>query len=220
MRTAPNRRLACRILLPLLLSAPLLGQPALAGGHNVVLPPVPIPVDPAVEQGVLATLQETERRWNSQDFASLLELWDDADGFPTYLAEEQAQWFVGKARLTGYLDPPRPNPAIEAVRELYSGIQVKQIAPDLAIAIWYMHFEMKVIGTKPIGEDIRVSAVLRRRGDQWKYIHWAESPKSGLVYIQDLFEQDVRPDWPAFYEQAREAKKEVWRRKREQQAKP
>jgi len=214
---AMHRRFRTLQLSFLLIAASLFQATALADGHNVVLPPVPIPVDPAVEKGVLATLMETEKRWNSQDFASLLELWDDADAFPTYLAEEQAQWFVGRDRLTRYLDPPRPNPAIEAIREQYSGIQIKQIAPDLAIAIWYMHFEMKVIGTRPIGEDIRVSAVLRNTADGWRYIHWAESPKSGLVYIRDLFEQDVGADWPQFYEQAKESKKEVWRRKQEQQ---
>jgi ketosteroid isomerase-like protein len=193
----------------------LMATMVVAGGHKVVLPPVEIPVDADVDAGVRATLAETEKRWNSQDFATLLELWDSADAFPTYLAEEQAQWFVGNERLQGYLDPPRANPVIEAIREEYSDIQVKQIAPDLAIAIWYMHFEMKTIAGKPIGEDIRVSAVLRNTDDGWKYIHWAESPKTAMVYIEDLFEKDVAPGWDEFYEQAKKNKKEVARRKRE-----
>ena len=197
-----------------ILVSSLVGGVARAGAHKEVLPPVEIPVDPAVRDGVVATLVATEKAWNSQDTASVLKLWDNADDFPTYLAEEQAQWFVGKARMQQYLDPPRANPAIEAVREQFSGIQVKQIAPDLAIAIWYMHFEMKVIRSKPIGEDIRVSAVLRKTTDGWKYIHWAESPKTALVYIEDLFEKDVSADWDEFYKQAVEDKKEVWRRKR------
>jgi hypothetical protein len=190
---------------------------AFAGGHKVVLPIVDIPVDPEVKAGVVATLMEAEKRWNSQDFATLLELWDNKDSFPTYLAEEQSQWFVGWPRLNAYLNPPKANPAIEVIREEYSDIQVKQIAPDLAIAIWYMHFEMKVIASKPIGEDIRVSAVLRKKDDGWKFIHWAESPKTTMVYVEDLFEKDVAPGCDAFYEQAQADKKAVWKRKREQQ---
>jgi hypothetical protein len=190
---------------------------ALAGGHKVVKPMVPIPVDPDVKAGVIKTLMETEKRWNSQDFATLLELWDDQEQFPTYLAEEQAQWFVGWERMNEYLNPPKANPVVEAVREEYSDIQVKQIAPDLAIAIWYMHFEMKTIASKPIGEDIRVSAVLRNTDDGWKYIHWAESPKTAMVYIEDLFEKDVAPGWDEFYEQAKADKKAVWQRKSEAQ---
>ena len=193
------------------------GSLAFAGGHKVVIPPPTIKVDKDVRDGVIETLMETEKRWNSQDFASLLELWDEEDEFPTYLAEEQSQWFIGWDRLGMYLDPPRPNPAIEAIREEYSDIQVKQIAPDLAIAVWYMHFEMKVIASKPIGEDIRVSAVLRNTDDGWKYIHWAESPKTAMVYMEDLFEKDVADGWDEFYEEAQKNKKEVWKRKREAQ---
>lgn len=191
--------------------------PASAGGHKRVVPPPDIDVDPQVEADVRAVVHETAERWNSQDFSTVLELWDPDEPFPTYLAEEQAQWFIGWDRLREYLDPPRPNPAVEAIREEMSDIRVKQIAPDLAIAVWYMHFEMKVIASNPIGEDIRVSAVLRNTPDGWRYIHWAESPKTAMVYIEDLFEKDVEPGWDEYYEGARQRKREVWRRKREEQ---
>jgi len=135
--------------------------------------------------------------------------------FPTYLAEEQAQWFVGWDRLRGYLDPPRPNPFVEAIREEMYNIQVKQIAPDLAIAVWEMHFEMKTIGSHPIGEEVRVSAVLRNTPDGWRYIHWAESPKTAMVYIEDLYEKEVAPGWDEYYEGAKQRKKEVWGKKKQ-----
>lgn len=191
--------------------------PALAGGHKRVVPPPDIDVDPQVEADVRAVVHATAERWNSQDFSTVLELWDPDEPFPTYLAEEQAQWFIGWERLREYLDPPRPNPAVEAIREEMYDIRVKQIAPDLAIAVWYMHFEMKVIASNPIGEDIRVSAVMRNTPDGWRYIHWAESPKTAMVYIEDLFEKDVEPGWDEYYEEARQRKREVWRRKREEQ---
>jgi len=187
-----------------------------AGAHKVIKPMVNVDVDPTIEAEVMAVVKETGYRWSSQDFASILELWDPNEPFPTYIGEEQAQWFVGWDRLREYLDPGKPNPVIQAIRQDNYDIQVKQIAPDLAIAWWYMHFEMKVIGAKPFGEDIRASAVLRKTDDGWKYIHWAESPKNAMVYIEDLFEQDVRPDWDEFYEQAKKDKKEVWRKRREQ----
>jgi len=190
---------------------------AQAGGHKVVMPQVDIPVDPEVKAGVIATLMETEKRWNSQNFATILELWDEEQEFPTYIAEEQSQWFVGWDRLRGYLDPPRPNPAIEALRMNYYDIQVKQIAPDLAIAIWYLHFEMKVIASNPIGEEVRASGVFRKTDDGWKWIHYAESPKAAAVFLEDLMETQVADDWDEFYEQAQQDKKEVWRAKREAQ---
>lgn len=190
---------------------------AQAGGHKVVKPMVPIPVDPEVDAGVRKTLAATQEAWNSQDFAKILDLWDPAQEFPTYIAEEQAQWFVGWDRLREYLDPPRPNPAIEALRLYYYDIQVKQIAPDMAIAIWYLHFEMKVIASNPIGEEVRASGVFRKTDDGWMWIHYAESPKTAAVFLEDLMETQVRDDWDEFYEQAQKDKKEVWRKKREAQ---
>ncbi len=204
------RLLACSLcLLPAL--SPL---PAFAAAHKTVLPPVPIEVDPAVAAGVRAVILETAERWNSQDYATVLELWDPDEPYPTYLAEEQAQWFVGWERLRNYLDPPRPNPIIEAIHERMRDIQVKQIAPDLAIAVWEMRFHMKRFMGNAIGETVRVSAVLRHTPAGWRYIHWAESPKTAMVYIEDLYEKDVDPEWEAFYEQARERRKAVVRKKR------
>jgi hypothetical protein len=191
---------------------------AMDGGHKVVKPMVDIPVDKDVEAGVIKTLMETEKRWNSQDFATILELWDEDQEVPTYIAEEQAQWFVGWDRLREYLDPPRPNPAVEALRMRYYDIQVKQIAPDLAIAIWYLHFEMKIIASNPIGEEVRASGVFRKKDDgSWKWIHYAESPITAAVFLENLMETQVEDDWDEFYEQAQKNKKEIWRKKREAQ---
>jgi hypothetical protein len=188
---------------------------AFAGGHKQTLPAPKVDVAPEVEAAVIEVIHDTAARWNSQDFATLLELWDPNEPFPFYLAEEQAEWFIGWDRLRGYLDPQRPNPAVEAIREEMYDIKVKQIAPDLAIAVWQMHFEMKIIGSNPIGEEVRVSAVLRNTPDGWRYIHWAESPKTAMVYIEDLYEKDVAPGWDEYFEGAKQRKKEVWKKKRE-----
>jgi len=188
-----NLKVHARIAMAELLMAAifLFSSPVQAGGHKVIVPPPKIDIDPAVEADVKAVIHDTAERWNSQDFATIL--WE---------------------RLRGYLDPARPNPAIEVIREEMSNIHVKLIAPDLAIAVWDLHFEMKIIAAHPIGENVRVSAVLRRTDAGWRYIHWAESPKTAMVYIEDLFERDVAPGWDEYYENAQQRKKEVWRRKR------
>jgi hypothetical protein len=58
---------------------------------------------------------------------------------------------------------------------------------------------------------------LRNTPDGWRYIHWAESPKTAMVYIEDLFERDVEPGWDEYFEGAKQRKRDVWRKKREQQ---
>jgi hypothetical protein len=189
---------------------------AYAGAHKEIGPRVEPEVPDAVRAGVTAIVEETANRWNSQDFATLLGLWDPAEAYPTYLAEEQAEWFVGWDRLRAYLDPPRPIPVIEAIRMFAEDVRVKQIAPDLAIGIWNWHFEMKTIGSKPVGEDVRVSGVFRKTADGWRFIHYAESPKTAAVFLEDLMEKEVRPGWDEFYEQAKQRKREVARRKQQE----
>ena len=148
-------------------------------------------VDEAVRREVEAVIHETAERWNSQHFATVLGLWDPDEALPFYLAEEQDNWFIGWTALRGYLDPPRPSPAVQGIREEMRNIHVKQIAPDLVVVAWEMHFEMKMIGCKPIGEEVRVSAVLRHKPEGWRYIHWAESPMTAMMYLQKFYERDV-----------------------------
>jgi len=144
-----------------------------------------------VQAEVTAVIHATAEAWNSQDFASVLNLWDPDEPTPSYLAEEQDDWFIGWEKLRAYLDPPKPSPAVQGIREEMRAIHVRQIGPELAIAAWRMHFEMKIIGRRPIGEEVRVSAVLRRTAAGWRYIHWAESPMTGVMYFQKLMERDV-----------------------------
>ena len=147
--------------------------------------------DSDLQREVAEVIHETAEKWNSQDFSTVLELWDKDEPVPFYLAEERDEWLVGWEELNGYLDPPRPSPVIQGIREEMSNIRVRPIGPDLAIAIWDMHFEMKMIGKKPIGEDIRVNAVLRKKPEGWRYIHWAEAPMTAMMYMEKLFQQDV-----------------------------
>ena len=169
-------------------------------------------------EAVKALVHETAERWNSQDYRTVLELWDPDEEVPFYLAEEQDDWFIGWEPLKAYLSPPLPSPAVEGLREEMRDISVKLIADDLAIAAWNMHFEMKVRGRPPIGEEVRVSAVMRKKPDGWRYIHWAESPMTALVYIEKLFQRDVDHEkFTPLIERSRKVK-ETWRAEYAEQA--
>ena len=157
-----------------------------------------------------ALIHQTAETWNTQDFRKVLELWDQDEEVPFYLAEEQDGWFVGWEPLRAYLAPPLPSPVLEALREEMYDISVKLIADDLAIAVWYMHFEMKMRGRLPIGEEIRISAVFRKKPEGWRYIHWAESPMTPGAYLDRLRQKEVDQEkFAPMLERAREVK-ESW----------
>ena len=142
-------------------------------------------------EAIKAFIHHTAEVWNTQDFRKVLDLWDQDEEVPFYLAEEQERWFLGWEPLRAYLAPPFPNPVLEALREEMYDISVKLIADDLAIAVWYMHFEMKMRGRSALGEEIRMSAVLRKKPEGWRFIHWAESPLTPTAYIDKLREKEV-----------------------------
>ena len=160
---------------------------------------------------IKALVHHTADTWNTQDFRKVLDLWDPDEEVPFYLAEEQDGWFIGWEDLRAYLAPPLPSPVVEGLREEMYDISVKLIADDLAIAAWYMHFEMKIRGRLPIGEDVRVSAVFRKKPEGWRYIHWAESPMTALAYMDKLVQRDVDHEkFAPMIERSRKVK-EAWR---------
>jgi len=152
---------------------------------------------------VTALLRQTEEIWNSQDTARLRELWDTSDAEPYYLAGEQENWFVGWAALNGYLAPPGRK-VTEAIRVRFYDIRARLLAPDLAFAAYWMRTDMKIVfAPRPFGSDNRVSAVLRRKPEGWRYLCYAEAFQAPTLYIQKLFEKDVSADYPAFYEKTK-----------------
>ncbi len=173
-----------------------------AGGHDTAPEFDPSLLNSELNAELEETIMQLADRWNSQDYSTVLEMWDPDEEVPFYLAEEQADWFIGWNPLRGYLAPETPNPVIEVMRLLPTNIRAKSIAPDLAIAVWDLHFEMKMRFGKPIGEDVRVSGVFRKKPEGWRFIHYAESPQAPLVYIEKLFQQDVYDDFEEFRAEA------------------
>ena len=171
-----------------------------AGGHTTPPKFDPSLLDANLNAELTATIDELAAKWNSQDYSTVLEMWDPDQEVPFYLAEEQADWFIGWEPLRDYLDPPQPNPMIEAMRLQPSNVRAKLIAPDLAIAVWDLKFEMKMRFQQPIGEEIRVSGVLRKKPEGWRFIQYAESPKTAMVYLQGLIAEQIEPDFLDFVE--------------------
>jgi hypothetical protein len=146
-------------------------------------------------------LRETEKRWDSQNTASLKELWDTEDPDPFYLAGEQENWFVGWGALDAYLDP-RGGPKItQAIRVRFYDIKAKLLAPDLAFAGYWMRTDMKLVfQPKPFGSDNRVSAVFRRKAEGWRYVAYTEAFQAPNMYMNHLMENDVSDDYQEFFD--------------------
>jgi hypothetical protein len=150
---------------------------------------------------ITALLRETEKRWDSQNTASLKELWDTDDQEPFYLAGEQDDWFSGWEQLNAYLDPKSGPKVTQAMRVRFYGIKARLLAPDLAFAAYWMRTDMKLIfQSKPFASDNRVSAVFRRKPEGWRYLAYAEAFQAPNMYINKLMEKDVAGDYQKFFD--------------------
>ncbi len=153
-------------------------------------------------------LRQTEAAWDSQDTATLRDLWDTDDAEPFYLAAEQEDWFVGWDAVNAYLAPPPGSPPVtEAIRVRYYNLRARLLAPDLAFGAFWIRTDMKLVWqTKPFGSDARVSAIFRRKPEGWRYACYMEGFQSANLYMQKLYEKNISPEYEEFYnEKKREA---------------
>jgi hypothetical protein len=150
---------------------------------------------------ITALLRETETRWDSQDTASLKELWDTGDPEPFYLAGEQDDWFSSWEQLNAYLAPEGGPKITQAMRVRFYNIKARLLAPDLAFAAYWMRTDMKLVfQPKPFASDNRVSAVFRRKPEGWRYLAYAEAFQAPNMYINKLMEKDVADDYQEFFD--------------------
>lgn len=181
---------------------PIMTSLAFAGGHNQLNEP-PVASDQKLSAEIDAMLDEYEALWDKQDPAGLIELWDQDDPEPFYLAEEQADWRIGWDQVKNYWDPPGPSSS-EAIRMRFDGVQARWLSEDLAFASFWIRFDTKMtFMPKPISTDARASAVFRKKPEGWRLITWAEAPLSPILYVQRLYEMRMRPDFPAFMEEVK-----------------
>jgi ketosteroid isomerase-like protein len=114
-------------------------------------------------------------------------LFDPDEPAPQYLGEEMDDWMIGWETLKWYFETPERFAMIEAMDYHPSNIRVRSLTDDLALATWDVHAEMKFRRGAPLGEKLRANAVLRRTRDGWRFIYYAEAPKSTMSYMQDLY---------------------------------
>ncbi len=157
-----------------------------AGGHNQAREPA-VAQDQALTAEIDAALKRYAELWDRQNPAELVEMWDQDDPEPFYLAEEQAEWRIGWKQVMGYFAPGGES-TTDSIRMRFDGVQARWLADDLAFAKFWIRFDTQMqFLPGPIGTDARASAIFRRTADGWKLITWGESPLSPILYIEQLY---------------------------------
>ena len=94
---------------------------------------------------------------------------------------------IGWDALKWYFETPERFAAIEAMDYHPSNIRVRSLTDELVLATWNIRAEMKFRFGPPVGEQLRANALLRDTEQGWRFIYYAEAPKSTMSYMQDLY---------------------------------
>jgi hypothetical protein len=176
---------------------------------------------PEVTQEIEVLIGEFAERWSSREWYTLLDLWDPDEETPYYLLSHQPDWLIGWDQMNGYFakeqtvpvkEIPKQGPAgmqqielkhyeyrnekdLQAMLYTPTGIRVRKIASDLALAAWYVKFQYKPYFIPAMGETFKANAVFRNTKDGWKFIHYAETPDSAIMYFERLYRQQATPEF-------------------------
>jgi len=136
--------------------------------------------------------------YNRQDYTTLLTMWDREDPEVIYLAEEIDPPMQGWERINHYFDPRPGIQVLDGIRNRYSNVRARLLAPGLALATYRLDFEIKVRGSRAMASWDRVMAIFRQRDGEWKLIVYAEAPMAPLTMMRGMLQDAVSDDFAAF----------------------
>lgn len=177
-----------------IMTAIFFSLPGLVSAGSIVEPDSTAPdeVAAAIESIVL----EWGRNWSTSNWSAIYDMWDPDEEAPYYLGEERPRWLIGREGLKSYFNPP------EILRTIMGGVimtpyrlRVRLVADDIAIVIWENKLDMDIRGRPPISDNFRANAVLRKKADGWRFIHYAEAPLAPLAYLEHLYRKAVAPNY-------------------------
>ncbi|MFZ1624794.1 MAG: nuclear transport factor 2 family protein [Gammaproteobacteria bacterium] len=137
----------------------------------------------ALEQELTAFLERYAAIYNRQAYVDLLEMWDTRDPDVFYMAEEVDPPMYGWPAIRTYFDRPG---SLDGIRNEYSEVRARHLAPDLALATYKLRFDIAVKDMQPLSSFDRVVAVFRRCDGEWKLTAYAEAPQAPLTMVRKL----------------------------------
>ena len=113
------------------------------------------------------------------NFAGRKLLWDPAEETPILCPEEAPEPLIGWEALDAYWSGSRESMA--SLESKATNIHVRLLSENIALASYQTRWiaTMAAAGKtpeKPISADVRMTAVLRKTEEGWRYIHLMEGP--------------------------------------------
>ena len=151
----------------------------------------------AVMDTILAYVACSER----MDFATRKALWDPAEETPILCPEEAPEPLIGWTAMDAYWSRSRETMA--SLKSKATNIRVRMLDDGLALATYPNRWIATMardghLPEKPISADVRMTAVLRKTEDGWRYIHLVEGPVDLMTMARQSAKRTALDLFPEF----------------------
>jgi hypothetical protein len=141
-----------------------------------------------IAQAIENTLERYRDCWSRLDFDELRGLWDTDEPAPLYIPEESSAALFEWPQIDAYWAATRK--ATRSIRIETWNLVVRELPEGLASACYDMRWSGEFTGyARPIGGELRVSALFRARPGGWRFIHYVEAPLAPIAYFKRSYER-------------------------------
>lgn len=141
-----------------------------------------------VHQDIEKVVADYRECWTRLDFGGLARLWDRESAVLLYVAEEAPAPLFDFDQIEEYWR--RTRAATEAIQLETWNLVARPLPEGLASAVYDMRWIGRFTGyARPIGGELRVSALLRRGAGRWRFIQYVEAPLAPVVYLKRAYER-------------------------------
>ncbi len=141
-----------------------------------------------IRQAIEITLERYRDCWSRLDFEGLRGLWDTEEPAPLYIPEESPAPLLDWARIEAYWTATRA--ATRGIRIETWNLVARELPEGLASACYDMRWVGEFAGyARPIGGELRVSALFRARPGGWRFIQYVEAPLAPIAYFKRGYER-------------------------------
>ena len=146
-----------------------------------------------IENSLQDLIKSFEERWNRRNPSALRELWDPDDRNPFYIAEEISDPMYDWNTIESYWKVAEDILLKFSIRTW--NLTYKLLANDLGVINYMMHWDGLIKGMEdaPLGLDVRVSAIVRRTREGWRFCHYVESPLGAFPFLKAAYQANVDP---------------------------
>lgn len=170
--------------------------PAAAMADRIPCPPAPAGAPDALVDQITLTLRCGEVIYDRNDSDAFFDqLWSREQNV-VFMSEQFFYPQYGRKGAEGYFKPPMKN--LYAYRERYSNIEAMPLDKDLALATYWVRYDMHAITRTPLGGWSRLFAVMKKEDGRWRFQAQFEVPMSLVSQGRWTHEAALSGDFPEF----------------------